>query len=146
MIEAKVPLDLFLSTKAIIELVSEADKLNYKLIKGKKVMFESSLSDENQKCLCVIRSRFHDTIYGYWCDITEKQKIVLEKYVSASIIFNLEGPLLTWIDWKELRIFLTDDCAHYNEHEGKHWKIYIIGDELRIRKSNNKITLPIIRF
>lgn len=135
----------YIDDRQIIELLNEADNVEYKLIPRKKVMYQALLPNGQSKCVCIVTSKFHDTIDGYWVDHTQKQKTILDSFDSAIVFFVLQGLKCAKLDWAVLGLLLTDDCVIYNEKEGNHWKTYIRNGKVEIR-GGNKHAVDIIQL
>lgn len=123
----------YIEAAQIIKLLNDQYKTEYGLIPGKRAMYAAVLPNETNMCVCILKSKYHASIDGYWVDINETQVSVLNYYEKALIIYCLEGRRLSAIDWRDLRPLLTYDCMMSNAREGNHWKTYIRNGFLEIR-------------
>lgn len=135
----------YLDINQVIELLEQQDKLKYHLMPRKKVMYQAILPDGRSKCVCVLRSKFHESINGYWVDITSVQKSALDNCDNAVVIYLLQGMKLAAINWKELSPKLINENMQNNTNEGNHWKTYIRDGFLEIRQGS-KLPLNIVQL
>jgi len=100
----------------VLKVASEAAGNEYRLIKGKRIMFESTLENGESIILCTPLSKYHKTIDAGWIDITLVQYELMESYDNAMIIFRLEGQKLSMVNWTDLKPLLTKDCMRYTSY------------------------------
>lgn len=125
-----------LEIKQIVPYIERKYAINLYHLSPKKVFF---VSHGNDFCLCSPSSKFHTTTQCYWVDITLKQKLLLESYKHALLVFRLENEKIWAIKWDNLKPFLNAHAMQYNTHELEHWKLYIYSNHIRIGKSNQRI-------
>lgn len=135
----------YVSISEVLELASEAAKCRYQLIDGKKIMFESQLENKERIALCTPQSKLHSQGF-YWTDITLIQYELLDFYNSAMVIFRLEGRMLTMVNWKDLKPYLIPECMRSNVKEGKHWKLNIYTDHIKISGNKKELKVKAIRY
>lgn len=122
----------------VLKVASEAAGNEYRLIKGKRIMFESTLENGESIILCTPLSKYHKTIDAGWIDITLVQYELMESYDNAMIIFRLEGQKLSMVNWTDLKPLLTKDCMRYTKNSKEHWKLNIHDDYIKV-SGNDKI-------
>ena len=87
-------------------------------------------------------SKYHETITGWWFDITKKQKDIFDLYIETIFLIRLNRDGIHELSYKkQLLPFLTSDYIQFNSHEGYHWKVYIKNNFLNIRNCNSNIQL-----
>lgn len=123
----------YIETTRIIKLLNDQYKTEHCLLRGKRTMYQAVLPKGTTMCACILKSKYHASINGYWVDINETQVMVLDNYKKALVIYCLEGRKFSVIDWSNLRPLLTDECIMSNAKEGDHWKTYIRNDRIEIR-------------
>lgn len=116
----------------VLIVASEAAGNEYKLIKGKKIMFESTLENGESIILCTPLSKYHETINAGWVDITLVQYDLMESYDNALLIFRLEGRKLSMVNWVDLKPLLIESCMRYTENSKEHWKLNIHDDHIKV--------------
>ena len=133
----------YISIGEVLDVASKAASNPYKLIQGKKIMFESRLENGESIALCSPQSKFHPQGF-YWCDMTSIQCELLDKYDNAIVIFRLQGRKMMIVNWGDLKPFFTIDCMRENKDEGTHWKMNIYDDHIKV--SGNPIELKVQSF
>ena len=124
--------------KTVLELASESAGNLYQVIKGKRIMFETTSDDGKRMILCTPSSKYHKTIDAGWVDITMVQYQLIESYDVGIIIFRLEGQKLTIIKWDDLKPLLTKDCMRYTVNSKHHWKLNIHRKYIKV-SGNDKV-------
>ena len=128
----------------VLKVASEAAGNEYKLIKGKRIMFESTLESGESIILCTPLSKYHKTIDTGWVDITLVQYELMESYDNVIIIFRLEGRKLSMVNWVDLKPVLIESCMRYTENSKEHWKLNIHDDYIKV--SGNDEILDVRSF
>lgn len=128
----------------VLKVASEAAGNEYKLIKGKRIMFESTLESGESIILCTPLSKYHKTIDAGWVDITLVQYELMESYDNVIIIFRLEGRKLSMVNWVDLKPLLIESCMRYTENSKEHWKLNIHDDYIKV--SGNDEILDVRSF
>lgn len=128
----------------VLKVASEAAGNEYKLIKGKRIMFESTLESGESIILCTPLSKYHKTIDAGWVDITLVQYELMESYDNVIIIFRLEGRKLSMVNWVDLKPVLIESCMRYTENSKEHWKLNIHDDYIKV--SGNDEILDVRSF
>jgi hypothetical protein len=128
----------------VLKVASEAAGNEYKLIKGKKIMFESTLENGESIILCTPLSKYHETIDAGWVVVTLVQYELMESYDNAIIIFRLEGQKLLMVNWVDIKPLLIESCMQYTENSKEHWKLNIHDDHIKV--SGNDETLNVKAF
>ncbi|MFP3153347.1 hypothetical protein LQZ18_02750 [Lachnospiraceae bacterium ZAX-1] len=127
-----------------LKVASKAAGNEYRLIKGKKIMFESTLENGESIILCTPLSKYHDTIDAGWVDITLVQYELMESYDNAMLIFRIEGYKLSMVNWIDLKPLLIQSCMRYTKKSKEHWKLNI--HDKFIKVSGNEKTLNVKAF
>lgn len=122
----------------VLRVASEAAGNEYKLIKGKRIMFESTLENGESIILCTPLSKHHKTINAGWVDITLVQYELMESYDNAMVIFRLDGQKLSMVNWVDLKTLLIESCMRYTKNSKEHWKLNIHDDYIKV-SGNDKI-------
>lgn len=121
-----------------LEKVLRAAGNEYKLIKGKRIMFESTLENGESIILCTPLSKHHKTINAGWVDITLVQYELMESYDNSMVIFRLDGQKLSMVNWVDLKTLLIGSCMRYTKNSKEHWKLNIHDDYIKV-SGNDKI-------
>jgi len=122
----------------VLRVASEAAGNEYKLIKGKRIMFESTLENGESIILCTPLSKHHKNINAGWVDITLVQYELMESYDNAMVIFRLDGQKLSMVNWVDLKTLLIGSCMRYTKNSKEHWKLNIHDDYIKV-SGNDKI-------
>jgi len=76
-----------------------------------------------------------------WIDITSKQKNLLEHAECSMFAFRLEGNKVYYLNYSELKKYLTLDSMLNNDKEGDHWKLYIWPNYIEIRGNKQRLLI-----
>ena len=133
----------YVSISEVLKVASESAGNPYKLIQGKKIMFESKLENGESIALCSPQSKFYPQGF-YWCDMTSIQCELLDEYDNTIVIFRLQGRKMMMVSWCDLKPLFTVDCMRENPKEGTHWKMNIYDDHIKV--SGNPIELKAQAF
>ncbi len=125
----------------VLKVASGAAGNNYRLIKGKRIMFETTLPNGESIILCTPQSKHHDTISAGWVDITLVQYELMDSYDNALIIFRLEGSKLSMINWVDLKSLFTEDCKRYSKNAGYHWKLNIHDNFIKVIGNDKMVSV-----
>lgn len=60
----------YVTLEKVVTLASKAAAFPYSQVKRKKIFFESKLDTSESIVLCSPKSKFHNTIGSYWCNLT----------------------------------------------------------------------------
>ena len=134
-----------LSKEFVVNMNSEAHNTNFKLLRGKKVLYDATLENGEKILLCTPESKYHAASNKWWVDITEIQKCIFDSYDKVSIVFRLEGSMLGLINWRDLMPFLTFNCMRNSKNEGDHWKIYIYPKYLKVQGNEKTCKLEVVK-
>lgn len=129
------------SAALIAELIGRIDETEYQLISGKRIMFNAVLKDGKRKILCTPESKFHEQINGYWFDLTEVQKKLMDSYDEGLLVIRLGENKITKLSWRTIAEKLNENNVHNNSREGNHWKFNIHHSDLIIRGSKGDDTV-----
>lgn len=121
----------------VLDLASEAAGNRYKLIKGKRILFESKLGNGESIILCTPQSKYHKIIDAGWVDITLIQYELMESYDNAIIIFRLEGKKLSMVNWVDLKPLLIKESMRYTKNSKEHWKLNIHDNYIKVSGNDN---------
>lgn len=121
----------------VLDLASEAAGNRYKLIKGKRILFESKLGNGESIILCTPQSKYHKIIDAGWVDITLIQYELMESYDNAIIIFRLEGKKLSMVNWVDLKPLLIKESMRYTKNSKEHWKLNIHDSYIKVSGNDN---------
>lgn len=121
----------------VLDLASEAAGNRYKLIKGKRILFESKLENGESIILCTPQSKYHKIIDAGWVDITLIQYELMESYDNAIIIFRLEGKKLSMVNWVDLKPLLIKESMRYTKNSKEHWKLNIHDSYIKVSGNDN---------
>ena len=135
----------YVSISEVVEVASRAARCKYQLIPGKKIMFESRLENGESIAMCTPQSKFHPQGF-YWTDITSVQYELLDSYDNAIVIFRLQGRMLTMLNWEDLKPYFTAKCMRNNSKEGKHWKLNIYTDHIKVSGNENEVKVNAIKY
>lgn len=127
----------YIKIEKVMQFASAAAEHPYSLIKGKKIMFESVLSNGESIILCTPQAGYQPTVKACWVDITKVQCRLMESSPNAIIIFRLDGEVLSMVNWCDLKPYLTEQSMRYSDNEKEHWKLHIDSSSIKVTGNSN---------
>lgn len=128
-----------IQTKAdVLRAIESRYKVSFTPVKGKRVFFDTSINGVKTIIVCSPHSTTHKSGQG-WIDLTRIQIDLMDRYDAAILAFRLPRQQTYFIDFKQLRTLLTENCIFVNNREGEHWKLYVWPERIEVRQ--NEIAL-----
>lgn len=103
-------------------------------IKGRQILFQGEIGDK-KIVVCTPYSKNYKNGNG-WFDLTKKQVALLDDSDIAILAARVEGNNIYYINFKNLRLLLTEDIVINNIREGDHWKLRIYDTYIKIQGSD----------
>ena len=115
----------------VINMINEKLGSSLYPYKGKQIIYQTMIEG---KCfiVCTPSSKIHRRGHG-WFDLTTKQVNILDKAYISFLVVRVEGAKVYYLNFKELRMLMTNDAIHSNSKEGDHWKFYVWENFIEIR-------------
>ncbi len=129
-----------ISIPEILDLFENKYNISLLKIQRKKIIFEGTTTKKKSIVVVMPESKIYLKGHG-WVDFTKKQLDLFSKYSIVIAIFRLNNGSTYYIDFNKLLPLLTQDCMHNNKKEGDHWKLDIWPNELKIKRSNGKLSI-----
>ena len=109
-------------------------------VSNKKIFYKGVGKDGNELLVCTPKSKLYPDGRG-WVDITAIQKAMFEEAHTAILAFRVEGGKVYYLNFREMKPYLTDQSIINNKREGDHWKLYIWPDHIKVLGNEKKLTL-----
>lgn len=131
-----------ISIKSIIDDIEDKINASLSVYPQKKIIFTGKTSDSQSIAIVTPESSLNASEKGL-VDFTLIQKNILDEFDVALIIFRLTNGEVFYVDYKKLKVYLTDENITYNERAFEHWKLHIYPREqiVTIKEKNNKILM-----
>ncbi|MEK4449435.1 MULTISPECIES: hypothetical protein [Paenibacillus] len=125
--------------KVVVDTVTHKFRCSLTTISRKQIMFQG-ISDGKRIVICTPSSKIHANGKG-WFDLTIKQVELLDEAVISILAVRLEGNMIYYIDFKELRKFMLPNLILTNTNEGEHWKLFIWDKYVQVQGNVNKFMM-----
>jgi len=131
-----------ISIKSIVNDVEAKTNSSLSVYPRKKIIFTGKTNDSESIIIVTPESSLNTAEKGL-VDFTKIQKNILDEFDIALIIFRLTNGEVFYVDYKKLKIYLTDENMTYNERAFEHWKLHIYPNEqiVTIKEKNNKVSI-----
>ncbi len=121
------------------KVVSELEKyfdVNLLQLLRKRIFYEGKLKSGNGILVCTPQSKLYPAGHG-WVDITTIQYEMLDKADVGILAIRLEGNSVYYVCFKDFKKYLSEKAMVNNDHEGDHWKMYLLTDRIKVLNNNN---------
>ena len=131
-----------INIKSIVREIEDKINAPLSVYPRKKIIFTGKTSDSQSIVVVTPESSLNTADKGL-SDFTLIQKNILDEFDIALIIFRLTNGEVFYVDYKKLKIFLTDENMTYNNRAFEHWKLHIYSNEeiVTIKEKNNQIKM-----
>lgn len=119
----------------VIKTIEEKYQCKLISINGKRIMYEG-ITRGQTIVVCTPQSKIHANGHG-WFDLSTIQVELLDRAQIAILAIRLEGNKIYYIDFSDLRTYLSDSTI-INYSGGDKWRIYIWENYLTIRGNEKR--------
>ena len=125
--------------KVISELQEHIGVRLYQLPR-KQIFYYGKLANGIEILVCTPQSKLHINGHG-WIDLTIIQVSMLDEAGYSILAFRLEGDKVYYLNFCDLKPYLTEEALFNNEREGDHWKLYIWPKYIQILRNGRRLQI-----
>lgn len=105
------------------------------------IFFNGILNDGSTVIICTPQSKLYPRRCGR-TDLTTVQVSMLDKADHSILAFRVEGNQVYYLDFRNLKPYLTEEAAFYNnERRRTFWKLYIWSDRIQVLRNKNSLSI-----
>lgn len=119
------------SKEEVVAKLKNLFNVNLLLVPRKQLFYSGKLPNGKEMLICTPGSKLHPRGNG-WTDLTTVQVSMLEKADCSMLAFRVEGNSVYYVNFIELRSYLTEETMINNKNEGDHWKLHIWPDHIKV--------------
>ena len=126
------------SKEKVISGLEDKFKVELRSVRGKRIFYNGILDSGKEILICTPESKLQSKGYG-WVDITAKQYEILDRVLIGILAIRLEGNKVYYLNFEDLKKYLTAETMVNNAREGDHWKLYILSDHIKVLGNKNHL-------
>ncbi|HBW36860.1 hypothetical protein [Desulfosporosinus sp. BICA1-9] len=107
----------------------------------KLIFFNGILNDGSTVIICTPQSKLYPRRCGC-TDLTTVQVSMLDNADHSILAFRVEDNRVYYLDFRNLKPYLTEEAAYYSEKRGKtFWQLYIWSYCIQILRNKNSLAI-----
>lgn len=110
-------------------------KTVFSSIPGKQIMYSGKLEDGRSIVICTPQSKLYAK-GNAWVDITVAQYEIMNNADFAMLAVRPEDEGKIYLEFDQLKKYLSDKNMLSNSHEGDHWKLHIWPGKVKVIGGN----------
>ena len=124
----------------MIAKLQEYIGVNLYQLRKKQIFYNGKLADGSGILVCTPQSKLHPNGHG-WINLTIIQVSMLDSADHSILAFRLEGNKVYYLNFRDLKPYLTEEAMYNNKREGGHWILQIWPKYIEILRNVKRLEL-----